>query len=167
MKHRLFCITYPRTGVNFLPEFVAEVCEKSPNVKAIKEASGDVTQMMRLRELCGDRLEIISGDDNLLLPILAIGGVGVISVLSNVLPAEVKKVITLFNQGKLVESREQFYRLLPLCRVMFLETNPIPVKAAMHMKGMCSAEVRMPLMPLPEELCVRVRKTFAEYGVNL
>jgi len=81
-----------RTGINFLPESVAELCEKAPNVKAMKEASGDITQMMRLMELCGDRIDLLTGDDNLLLPLLSIGGKGGVSVLSNILPKEIKAV---------------------------------------------------------------------------
>ena len=121
-----------RSGVNFLPESIKELLQRTDNIVAMKEASGDINQMMKLVELCGDRLTLVSGDDNLLLPLLSIGGKGIISVLSNILPADVKRVITLYNENKTVEAREAFYKLLPLCRAMFLETNPIPIKAAME-----------------------------------
>ena len=156
-----------RTGINFLPESVAELCEKAPNVKAMKEASGDITQMMRLMELCGGRINMLSGDDNLLLPLLSIGGKGVVSVLSNILPKEIKNVINLFNAGKMVESRAAFYKILPLCRAVFAETNPIPIKWIMARAGFCSDEIRLPLTPLSPDKHESIRREFAEIGVKL
>ena len=134
---------------------------------AMKEASGDIAQMMRLVELCGDRLTMLSGDDNLLLPVLSIGGRGVISVLSNLLPAEVKKVVTLFGENKIDQARDLFYRLLPLCRAMFLETNPIPIKAAMELTGRCEGSLRLPLVSLEESKRQELRKALVDYGVKL
>ncbi len=156
-----------RTGVNFKPESVKELLNRVGNIAAMKEASGDIAQMMNLIELCGERIALLSGDDNLLLPVLSIGGAGVISVLGNILPADVKKVITFYNEGRITESREQFYRLLPLCRAMFLETNPIPVKAAMEMAGYCTSEMRLPMTPLGKELREVVRSELRAYGVKL
>jgi 4-hydroxy-tetrahydrodipicolinate synthase len=156
-----------RTGINFLPESVRELIDRVPNIAAIKEASGDIAQMMRVIELCGDRLTLLSGDDNLLLPVLAIGGKGVVSVISNVLPAEVKRVITLYDGGKIADSRAAFYRLLPLCRAMFHETNPIPVKAAMEMLGFCSPELRLPLVPLSAEYREKLAHALREFGIKL
>ncbi len=156
-----------RTGINFLPESIQELLNRTERVKAIKEATGDISQMMRVIELCGERLTLLSGDDNLLLPVLSIGGKGVISVLSNILPADVKRVITLFNEGNIRESRSLFYRLLPLCRAMFVETNPIPVKAAMAMVGYCSDEMRLPLVPLGAENRDPLKRALTEYGVKL
>jgi len=155
-----------RTGVNFLPESVKELIDRVDNIAAMKEASGDIVQMMRLRELCGDRLTLLSGDDNILLPVLSIGGKGVISVLSNILPAEVKRVVTLYGQNKTSEAAQAFYRLLPLCRVMFVETNPIPIKAVMAMAGYCSTEIRLPMTEIDESNRAKVRKTFEEFGVR-
>lgn len=155
-----------RTGVNFLPESVKELIDRVDNIAAMKEASGDIIQMMRLRELCGDRLTLLSGDDNILLPVLSIGGKGVISVLSNILPAEVKRVVTLYGQNKTAEAAGVFYSLLPLCRVMFVETNPIPIKAVMAMAGYCSTEIRLPMTEIEESNRVKVRKTFEEFGVR-
>lgn len=154
-----------RTGVNFLPENIKVLVDECPNIVAIKEASGDIAQMMRVIELCGDRLTLLSGDDNLLLPVLSIGGRGVISVLSNIIPADVKKVITLYEGGKIDEARKQFYRILPLCRGMFLETNPIPVKKAMELLGLCSGEIRLPLTPLSEQNTKTLAAMLREYGV--
>jgi 4-hydroxy-tetrahydrodipicolinate synthase len=156
-----------RTGVNFLPASIKELLNRAGNVVAMKEASGDIQQMMELYELCGDRLTLLSGDDNILLPFLSIGGRGVISVLSNLLPADVKKVVTCFDQGKIDEARKHFYRLLPLCRAMFLETNPIPVKAAMAMAGYCTDDLRLPMVAISDENRVKLRKALLDYGVTL
>ncbi len=155
-----------RSGVNFLPESIDELLKRVGNVKAVKEASGDIPQIMRLIELCGDRVNILSGDDNLLLPILAVGGKGIISVLSNLLPSDMKRVITLHNENKIDESRKLFYRLLPLCRGMFLETNPIPIKYAMEITGRCSGDVRLPLTRLADDKQEVLKKTLAQYGVK-
>lgn len=156
-----------RTGINFTPDSIKELLDSAKNFIAIKEASGDIVQMMRIIELCGDRLTLLSGDDNLLLPVLAIGGKGLISVLSNLLPSDIKKVIALFNNGKYEESRNAFYKLLPLCRAMFLETNPIPIKTAMEMAGWCSGEIRLPLVPLSDENRKKLRSALEKYGVSL
>ena len=156
-----------RTGVNFLPESVVRLMDRVDNIAAMKEATGDLAQMMNLYELAGDRLTILSGDDNLLLPVLGIGGKGIISVLSNIIPGDVKRVVTLFNEGKLEKARELFYKLLPLCRAMFLETNPIPIKAAMEMAGHCSGELRLPMTSLTEENREKLKAVFSRYGVNL
>ncbi len=156
-----------RTGLNFQPESFRELLDRAPGIIAVKEASGDINQMMRLIELCGKRLKLLSGDDNLLLPVLAIGGKGVVSVLSNIIPGDVKRVITLWNAGSHHESRTAFYRLLPLCRAMFYETNPIPIKAAMEMAGYCSGELRLPLAPMAEEPRARLRQALLDYGVKL
>lgn len=156
-----------RTGVNFLPESIKTLVEACDNVVAIKEATGDISQMMRVIELCGERLTLLSGDDNLLLPVLSIGGRGVISVLSNLLPADVKKIITLFDDGKIDDARTLFYRLLPLCRAMFLETNPIPVKRAMELLGLCSGEIRLPLTSMRAENTEVLINAMKEYGIPL
>ncbi|MDY6967134.1 MAG: 4-hydroxy-tetrahydrodipicolinate synthase [Spirochaetota bacterium] len=156
-----------RTAINFQPESIKELISRVDNIVAIKEASGDISQMMRTFELCGEKISLISGDDNLLLPLLAIGGKGVISVISNILPSKVKEIISLFNNKKYEESRKAFYKLLPLCRAMFLETNPIPIKAAMEMAGYCSSEVRLPLVPLAEDNRNELKNALINYGVKL
>ncbi len=156
-----------RTGINFLPAAVKELCGRAENVVAMKEASGDINQMMELHELCGDRLVLLSGDDGNLLPFLAIGGKGIISVISNLLPAEVKKIVTLWNGGKTAEAKKEFYRLLPLSRAMFLETNPVGIKAAMAMAGMCGEDLRLPLVGLADDNRARLRKALLDYGVKL
>ncbi len=156
-----------RSAINFMPESIATLVEKTTNVVAIKEATGDMAQMQRVIELCGDSLTLISGDDNLLLPILAIGGKGVISVLSNLLPKDVKEVITLFNAGKIDKARDAFYKLLPLCRAMFVETNPIPIKAAMHLAGYCENEIRLPMTKIEDDNKQKLIAALKQYGVKL
>mgnify|MGYP000972688345 FL=1 len=156
-----------RTGVNFLPESVAQLIQRVTNIVAMKEASGDINQMMNLVEMCGNSITLLSGDDNLLLPVLAIGGKGIISVISNLLPNDVKAVVTNFNNGNLEEAKRLFYKLLPLCRAMFYETNPIPIKAAMAMAGFCSSEMRLPLVPLSADNQERLKKALLAYGVKL
>lgn len=156
-----------RTAVNFLPESIHELLKRVNNIAAIKEASGDLAQMMKVIELCGNKLTLLSGDDNLLLPVLAIGGKGVISVASNFLPADVKKVVSLYNDGETEESRNLFYKILPVMRALFIETNPIPVKAAMEMLGYCSSDIRLPLVPLSDENKKILRQTLAAYGLKV
>jgi 4-hydroxy-tetrahydrodipicolinate synthase len=156
-----------RTAVNFLPESVAELIKRVNNIAAIKEASGDIVQMMRVIELCGEKLTLLSGDDNLLLPVLSIGGKGIISVASNFLPADVKKIVTLFSEKKYEEAKEAFYKILPVMRAIFLETNPIPVKSAMEMLGYCSSDLRLPLVSLSEENKKILKQTLSAYGLKV
>jgi 4-hydroxy-tetrahydrodipicolinate synthase len=156
-----------RTGINFLPESVADLCNKAPNIRAMKEASGDIAQMMRLIEICGSRISVLSGDDNLFLPLLSVGGNGVVSVLSNILPAQMKDIYLHYKAGKTEEARVRFYKLLPLCRAMFAETNPIPVKWVMARSGYCGDEIRLPMTELAADKQDQVRAAFAAYGVAL
>lgn len=156
-----------RCGVNFEPESVKELVDSVDNIVSIKEASGNIAQMMRVIELCGNKITLLSGDDNLLLPVMAIGGNGVVSVLSNFLPAQVKSVVTLYENGRITESRQAFYRLLELCRVMFIETNPIPIKATMEILGFCSGEMRLPMTELTDANRIVLKKALQNYGINV
>ena len=106
--------------------------------------------MQEVIRRCGDSIDVYSGDDSLTLPVLAVGGVGVISVVSNVLPRQSAEAVDAALQGRWKEARERHYQLLPLIRTLFLETNPIPVKAAMAMMGYCRDELRLPLLPMTE-----------------
>ena len=156
-----------RCGVNFLPESIDELLKRVGNIAAMKEACGDIIQIMKLVELCGDRITVLSGDDNMLLPLLAVGGKGIISVLANILPGDIKKIVTLHKENKTEEAKKLFYKILPLCRAMFLETNPIPLKAAMEMMGLCSGELRLPLVSLSDENKALLRKSLTDYGLKL
>jgi len=139
-----------RTGVNMEPDTFARLAEL-PTIVGIKEASGNLDQMSRMISLCGDKIALLSGDDSLTLPVLSIGGIGVISVVANIMPEETAEMVAAFDLGDIERAREMHYKLLPLIKMLFIETNPTPVKTAMSMMGMCSPEVRLPLAPMEEQ----------------
>jgi 4-hydroxy-tetrahydrodipicolinate synthase len=153
-----------RTSVNLLPETVARLAEL-PEVVAIKEASGNLSQMTEILELAGDKITLLSGDDNVVLPVLAIGGKGVISVVANIIPGDMAAMIRTWEEGKMEEARERFYRLFPLCRAMFYETNPIPVKTALALMGKIGREMRLPLSPMSAANEEKLRKDLQAYGL--
>jgi len=150
-----------RTGSNILPETFARLCEIK-NIVGVKEASGSMEQISDIRRLCGDRLTILSGDDSLTVPIMALGGKGVISVISNLMPRETHELAAAALAGDFVRTREIHFRLLPLMRALFVETNPIPLKQALAYMGKCSAELRMPLTPISPAGAERLRAAMKE-----
>lgn len=133
-----------RTAVNMLPSTVARLAEID-SIVAIKEATGDMKQVSEIIRLCGDKITVISGDDFTTLPLLALGGKGVISVTANVMPAAVSKMCAFALKGQWEKARALHYQLEPLNAAMFIETNPIPVKTALAMMGKIQEEFRMPL----------------------
>ena len=146
------CILYnvpSRTGCNILPKTAARLAEH-PNIVGIKEASGNISQIAELAALVGDKLDIYSGNDDQIVPVLALGGAGVISVLSNVMPRETHDMCRLFFEGKVAESRKLQLDLLPLVNALFCEVNPIPVKAACRAMGFCDNYLRLPLTSMEE-----------------
>jgi len=151
-----------RTGINIEPETVAELAQIK-NIVAIKEASGNLSQMAQIVKLCGDNITLISGDDALTLPVLSIGGTGVISVVANIVPAKNAQLIKLFVEGKIEESRKIYYELLPLIKAMFIETNPAPVKQALGMMGKILPDIRLPLCPLLAENKEKLKKVLKEH----
>ncbi|MBI1823464.1 MAG: 4-hydroxy-tetrahydrodipicolinate synthase [Nitrospirae bacterium] len=151
-----------RTGVNMLPETVARLASLE-RIVAIKEASGSLVQMMEIIRLCGDQINLLSGDDGLTLPVLAIGGKGVISVTSNIFPKALQILVDSFNRGDIQKAREVHYQYLPLHDTMFLETNPIPVKAALFLMGKCPNTLRLPLTPLSDKYLEKMKKVLHEY----
>lgn len=153
-----------RTGVNLLPETVARL-SKIDNIVGIKEASGSLTQIGEVINLCGDDFVLLSGDDIITLPILALGGKGVISVVSNVAPADVVAMIDAFENGDLKRARELHYKLAPLVGALFVETNPVPVKAALAMMGKIEYDVRLPLCRMSEASYEKLRKAMLNYGL--
>jgi 4-hydroxy-tetrahydrodipicolinate synthase len=153
-----------RTGVNILPATVARIAELS-EVVAIKEASGDLGQMAEVVRLAGDKITLLSGDDNLTLPVLAIGGKGVVSVVANVAPKDSAEVVKAWQDGKVDHCRKLFYRLLPLCQAMFYETNPIPVKTSLALMGKIGGEMRLPLCAMAPANLERLRKALEAYGL--
>jgi 4-hydroxy-tetrahydrodipicolinate synthase len=146
-----------------LPETLEKICLRAPNVVAVKEATGNVTRAQALVRRFGDRLAILSGDDALNLPILAVGGRGVISVVSNLLPSEVARATSLALQGLLAEARQAHLALLPVCEAMFLEPNPAPVKAALSIDGRMSDVVRPPLLAVSETTRAAIRAVMEQY----
>jgi 4-hydroxy-tetrahydrodipicolinate synthase len=153
-----------RTGVNILPTTVARLSEIK-NIVAIKEATGDMKQVSEVIRLCGDRITVLSGDDFTTLPLLALGGKGVISVTANIAPHEVSEMCRLWEEGNIEEARRLHYRLEPLNQAMFIETNPIPVKTALAMMGKIKEEFRLPLCEMSELNKERLRKTLSESGL--
>lgn len=140
-----------RTGVNMLPELVARLAQ-IPNIVAIKEASGSVQQVADIFRLTKGTFSILSGDDNLFLPMMSVGATGVISVLSNILPGRVKALGQAFFEEKDVDKALALHtELLPLFSGMFIETNPVPVKEALYFMGMMEKDVRLPLCPLSDQ----------------
>lgn len=137
-----------RTGINLKPELTAKLAKVS-NIVGIKEASGSLDQVTRIIELTkGEDFAVLSGDDGLTLPILSIGGTGVISVVANVAPKLVISMVEAFRNGDLEKARELHLTLAPLIRAMFLETNPIPVKKAVELIGLSAGNLRLPLAPI-------------------
>ena len=139
-----------RTGCNITPD-AARILSRHPNISGIKEASGNISQIAEIAALCGDDLDIYSGNDDQIVPVLSLGGKGVISVLSNLMPAETDKICKDFLSGDVCSAREAQLRLLPLINALFCEVNPIPVKAAMAAMGFGGNELRLPLTALGQE----------------
>lgn len=153
-----------RSVVNVAPETIARLA-KIPNIVAIKEASGSMDQTSHILSLCD--LTVLSGDDSLTLPLLALGGKGVISVLSNLLPGEVSQMVDAYFAGNYEKAKKLHYKLFALCRVMFVETNPIPIKRAMKLLGFCDDELRLPLCPMSEHNEKLLIKALKEFGLSV
>jgi 4-hydroxy-tetrahydrodipicolinate synthase len=148
-----------RTGVNMLPDTVAELA-KVDNIVAIKEAAGSVDQVSRI--CAGTNITVLSGDDSLTLPMMAVGAKGVVSVAGNVAPRGVSRMVRAFLEGRADEARDIHLRLLNLFHVLFVETNPGPVKAAVQMQGLGTGEIRLPLVPVSEESRAEIRAVLEE-----
>lgn len=153
-----------RTGVNMLPETVATLADV-PNIVAMKEASGSLEQMTELISICGDRLTVVSGDDTLTLPLMAVGGKGVISVVANIIPKETAEMTRAALNGDWKRAKEIHLRIFPLCKAMFYETNPGPVKTAMQLLGRLNGELRLPLTPMSDANREKLAKALKAYGL--
>ncbi len=152
-----------RTGQNLPPELVAELA-RHPSIVGIKEASGDIGQISRIIEMTLDEdFSVISGDDNITLPILALGGAGVISVAANVEPARMVAMFEAFCEGDMEEALDMHYALSPLFRAMFIDTNPIPVKKAVELRGMAGGPPRLPLDELDGEKTKKLAEVLSTY----
>ncbi len=139
-----------RTSVNLLPATVARLYKDIPDVLGIKEATGDLNQVSQVLEKCGPDFQVLSGDDFTVLPLLSVGGCGVISVVSNILPGTMSAMTSAWFAGDIPTARKLHFELAPFSRMMFLETNPIPAKTALSLMGRIKLELRLPLVPMGE-----------------
>ncbi|MGI6001106.1 4-hydroxy-tetrahydrodipicolinate synthase [Lachnoclostridium sp. An131] len=156
-----------RTGCNIQPETAAYLAKNVKNIVGIKEASGNISQIAKLMELAGDQIELYSGNDDQVVPILSLGGLGVISVLSNVAPQQTHDMVMRFLEGDVAGSREIQLKALPLIDALFCEVNPIPVKAAMNMMGWEAGPLRMPLTEMEPEHKERLKKAMIDFGIEV
>jgi len=152
-----------RCGVDIMPETVARLAKECRNIVSIKEASGSVERVGELRRQLPDAFTILSGDDSLTLPFMAVGAAGVVSVASNLFPSEVCGLVRAAESGDLKLAEKLHRKLLPLFKDLFIEPNPVPVKAALGWRGVMSSEVRLPLCEMDEANQSRLRKTLEEF----
>lgn len=154
-----------RTGCNLLPATMGRLAHELPNIVGIKEATGNLTQVSDVLEACPKTFQVLSGDDFTVLPLLALGGAGVISVTSNVAPSAMAGLCNAVAAGDWDKAREIHYALMPLNRAMFMETNPIPVKTALHMMGMMDLEFRLPMCPMNKAHDEELREALKQSGL--
>lgn len=157
-----------RTGVNMLPQTFLELVRRHKNIIGIKESSGNLDQVTEISAATRGRKDftILSGDDSLTLPILAAGGQGVISVLANIAPGEVNGLCQAFAQGNIRRAQELHWKMFPLIKALFVEVNPVPIKAAMEILGMCQGELRLPLCALTAENRAKLALELKRYGLK-
>ena len=153
-----------RTGTNMFTETLARLA-KIPNIVGVKEASGSIKQMSDVVHLCGPDFDVLSGDDIFTLPLLALGGKGVISTVSNVVPGDMSGLVDAFAAGDLEKARALHFRMSPLIDAIFIETNPIPVKTALALMGKIDGELRLPLCRMTEKNEAVLKKALQEYGL--
>lgn len=154
-----------RTGCNIAPETVVKLCTEVENIVGVKEASGNLSQIVKLMSLADGKVDLYSGNDDQITPLLALGGKGVISVLSNVAPRQTHEICAKFFAGDVAESCAEQLRAIPLCNALFCEVNPIPVKKALNLQGRGAGILRMPLCEMEEENAVKLEKAMRDYGI--
>jgi 4-hydroxy-tetrahydrodipicolinate synthase len=154
-----------RTAVNVETDTLARLARDVKNIAGVKEASGSLDQMSQVIAACGPDFSVLSGDDNITLPLLAIGGHGVISVIANILPRETAEMVHAALDGDWKRARDLHYRLFPMARAAFLETNPIPIKEAMAMAGMIEPEFRLPMCRMSDANRERLRAVLKQYAL--
>ncbi|MBD5395857.1 MAG: 4-hydroxy-tetrahydrodipicolinate synthase [Lachnospiraceae bacterium] len=162
------CILYnvpSRTGCNIAPETVVRLCTDVENIVGVKEASGNIGQIVKLMSIAGGKVDLYSGNDDQIVPLLALGGKGVISVLSNVAPRQTHDICAKFFAGDIEGSAAEQFRAIPLCNALFCEVNPIPVKKALNLMGKEAGPLRMPLSEMEEENAAKLEKAMKEYGI--
>ena len=156
-----------RTGINIAPKTVAELAKEAENIVAVKEASGNISQVADTMYYSQGDIDVYSGNDDQIVPLLSLGGKGVISVLSNILPKETHDIVELYLKGETTKSCELQLKLIPLIHALFNEVNPIPVKKAMNMMGLDVGPLRLPLTEMEEANAQILRKEMADFGITL
>lgn len=162
------CILYnvpSRTGCNIAPETVVRLCTDVENIVGIKEASGNISQITKLMALADGKVDLYSGNDDQIVPLLSLGGKGVISVLSNVAPRQTHEICAKYFAGNVAESCAEQLRAIPLCGALFSEVNPIPVKKALNLMGKEVGSLRPPLTDMEEANAEKLEKIMKEYGI--
>lgn len=162
------CILYnvpSRTGCNIAPETVVRLCKEVENIVGVKEASGNISQIVKLMSIAEGRVDLYSGNDDQIVPLLALGAKGVISVLSNVAPRQTHDICEKFFNGDVAGSCAEQLRAIPLCNALFSEVNPIPVKKALNLMGKEAGSLRAPLTEMEEENAAKLEKAMKEYGI--
>ena len=154
-----------RTGCNILPDTVIRLCHDVENIVGVKEASGNLSQIARLAAKAKGTVDIYSGNDDQIVPILSLGGKGVISVLSNVAPKETHEICAKYFEGDVEGSRDLQLRAMDLCDALFCEVNPIPVKMALNLMGMEAGSLRLPLTEMEEANAAKLEKAMREFGI--
>ena len=154
-----------RTGVNMLPETIVSLCKNVPNIVGVKDATGNLAQVTKMMKLADGCVDLYSGEDGLIVPVLSLGGKGVISVLSNVAPQQTHDICEKFFNGDVEGSRAEQFRALDVIDALFCEVNPIPVKAALNMQGMEAGVLRRPLSEMEDVNKDRLEKAMKEYGI--
>ena len=162
------CILYnvpSRTGCNIAPETAVRFCTDVENIVGIKEASGNISQIVKLMSMADGKVDLYSGNDDQIVPLLALGGKGVISVLSNVAPRQTHDICAKFFAGDVAGSAAEQFRAIPLCNALFCEVNPIPVKMALNLMGKEVGSLRAPLTDMEPENVTKLEKAMKEYGI--
>ncbi len=154
-----------RTGLNAMPETIANIANQVSDVVGVKEATGNLGQVSDVIEQCPEGFTVLSGDDFTVLPLLSLGGHGVISVVSNIMPAEMSGMCAAFRAGDMKKAQELHFKMQPVNRAMFMETNPIPVKTSLGMMGKLETSFRLPIVPLMPENETRLEAILKENGV--
>lgn len=156
-----------RTGCNILPETAAALVRNVENIVGIKEASGNISQVAKLMSICGDEIELYSGNDDQIVPLLSLGALGVISVLSNVAPKETHDIVEMYLEGDVKGSMELQLKAIPLVDQLFCEVNPIPVKAAMNLMGFECGPLRMPLTEMEDAHKENLKAAMKDFGIEV
>lgn len=161
------CILYnvpSRTGTDIKPETV-KILSEIENIVAIKEATGDISRVLKIRALCGDNIDIYSGNDDITMPSLAAGAKGVISVMANIAPKDMHDMVQFYFDGEIEKSLNLQLKMMPLIEALFCEVNPIPVKTAMNMMGLPAGELRLPLCEMEDKNAEKLKNALIEYGL--